>query len=159
MTLYVKSRGARSNNIEIEGTGGRQRDLRKNVPGVIFFANTGVRSIMFSDKNSVFRVRVEMLSLGVLFVLTSTCRARENSNNVRLETRSISFLLQDRSQVSNALKSKAFLLSETLASGIRGAGRAGHAGPIRPGRAGLAGPSTRPAPARPCSGQPALRPS
>ena len=60
MTLYVKTRGARSNNIEIEGTGGHQRGLFKNVPGVIYFANTGVRSIMFSDKNSVFRIRIEI---------------------------------------------------------------------------------------------------
>ena len=51
MTLYVNSRGAHPDNIEFEGTGGRQRGFRRNVSGVIYFANTGVRSLMFSDEN------------------------------------------------------------------------------------------------------------
>ena len=50
MTLYVNSQGAHPDNIEIEGTGGHRAGLRQNVPGVIYFANTGVRSSMFSDE-------------------------------------------------------------------------------------------------------------
>ena len=60
MTLYVKSQGAYPNNIEIGGTGVPKRGLCQNLPGVIFFANTGVRFRMLSNKNSPFRVRVEI---------------------------------------------------------------------------------------------------
>ena len=58
MTLYVNSQGAHPDNIEIEGTGGHRPSLRQNVPGVIYFANTGVRSSMFPDENGWRAARV-----------------------------------------------------------------------------------------------------
>ena len=60
MTLYVKSQGAHPDNIEIEGTGGHLPSLRQNVPGVIYFANTGVRSSMFADENGWRAARVHI---------------------------------------------------------------------------------------------------
>ena len=50
MTLYVNSRGAHADNIEIEGTGGLPPESAQNMLGVIYFANTGVRFSMFSDE-------------------------------------------------------------------------------------------------------------
>ena len=60
MTLYVNSQCACLNNIEIEGMGVPKRGWCHNLLGVIFFANTGVRFRMLSNKNSPFRVRVKI---------------------------------------------------------------------------------------------------
>ena len=71
MTLYVNSQGAHPDNIEIEGTGGHRAGLRQNVPGVIYFANTGVRSSMFSDDHGSRVTRVHIVKFAMFFELTS----------------------------------------------------------------------------------------
>ena len=51
MTLSVKRSGAHRRNIEIEGTGVAICRLPRNLSGVIFFANTGVRFLVFVNTN------------------------------------------------------------------------------------------------------------
>ena len=52
MTLSVKRSGAHRRNIEIEGTGVAICRLPRNLSGVIFFANTGVRFPLFFNKKN-----------------------------------------------------------------------------------------------------------
>ena len=58
MTLYVNRPAARPLNIEIEGTGVAMCWSARKLPGVIFFANTGVRfSLLFEEnRHAMFEV-------------------------------------------------------------------------------------------------------